>query len=359
MARATCGFIILILAHYWATPALADSAHAPECVFSQTCRAFAPDGQSIAPTIIDPEGMRDLSEHRFELGDERTLVVRTNLAAADRTDLPAVADIVRRCYAFLEEETGREIEGGVLLYLLRFAELPLAYEFRVELADRGSWNQVRLSLLREGETLTGPRASRRLNEMLYGTLPHELTHGLIAAAPTVRHDVLGKPSAHSRWFVDGICEALALRFAYSEDPVLGRRMLADRGIDRVLKLEVVRSSVFRWGSRDGWSHDVESDFYGAAMLLVSVWLESESLADLLAELSAAGGDHDGSELKRRFARATGLTSDEALARAALLGRRLRLMPELYGARDAAATPSPNRVARRATLFPLDASGRLR
>ncbi len=294
----------------------------PARIFAQTGMSLDTDGQPVPPVTLDPDSRDDLVELTYDLGRGRTLVLRTNLPPARRTDTAELAATVGRCHDFVERETGRQVQGDMLLYLMTFETVPRAYSFRVELASPDRWSQIRLALLDDRDTLTGPRASLHLQRLLYGTLPHELGHHLIEARPTVLHDIGSRPSYHTRWFTEGVCETLALRFARHECPAHAWRILHDRHTDSVLDSDDLRGRLLTWAQSDQLSWDLESDLYGGAMLLVVEWLQQEPLPTLLADLADTGGDHDGASLLTRLRHATDMTLAQIFEQAAISGRHL-------------------------------------
>jgi len=302
--------------------AAAAAAHPPARVFTQSARVLGADGREIPAVEIDPESLDGLTELTFDLGAGRRLRLRTDLPADRLAGADALAARVRRCYAHLEAATGRRVAGGVLLYVLGFDPPPRAYACRAVLDDGAAWSQVRLALIGPGETLSGPRVSPHLDELLLDTLPHELGHHLLDARPTVRQDLDGRPPAGTRWFVEGVCESLAKAFAAREDPEAARGLLALRGVERVMSRPTVRGRLLGWHAGAPLSPDLESDVYGAALLVVRVWEAARPLPSLLAGLAATGGDHDGGALLGMLREDTGLEVVEVMERAAALGRRL-------------------------------------
>lgn len=298
------------------------AAQPPARIFSQIGMSVGPDGQNLPPTVLDPDRRDDLEDLRFDLGRGRILVLRTNLPAARRDDAAEVAAVVRRCHDFVEEQSGRQVRGDMLLYILSFPVVPRAYTFRVEVDAPDRWSQVRLALLSDDESLTGARASLNLKRLLYGTLPHELGHGLIAERPTVHHDIDGRPSYFTRWFTEGVCETLALRFAQQECPAHAQRILRDRRVDRVLDSADMRSRLLNWAQSDRLAWELESDLYGGALLLVSQWLQAVPLAQLLAQLAGSDAPHDGASLVGHLCRATDSTLEQVLDGASRTGRQL-------------------------------------
>ncbi len=303
----------------WA--AVANSAP-PARIFTQTGVALAADGQPLPPVAVNPadrDGLRHLS---FPLGRHRELILITDLDPARDPDLDHLARIIRRCHDHVETATGRQVDGDMLLYIIAFDRLPRAYSFRVELATPGRWSQVRLAMVEPDQPLCGLGAPSQLRRLIYGTLPHELGHQLIDQQPTVRHDVGSQASHHTRWFIEGVCEWLALGFAQQECPPHAWQLLRDRRVDGVLASADLRARLMRWAQADRLSWELESDLYGAAMLLTGAWLQATPLPELLGELAASGGDHDGTALRERMLRDLHADLTGAFLLAAREGRRL-------------------------------------
>jgi len=301
-------------------------AGAPVRVFTQSAYAVGPDGRELPRVLIDPEADGGLSEAAYPLGRGRRLCVRTDLPASRLGGLDDLAARVARGYEHVEAATGRRVAGGVLLYLVDRPVPPPAYTFRAELSGIENWVQVRVVLIGAGDALWGPAEAPQLREFLLDTLPHELGHGLIDAAPTVRQDHDGGAPTGTRWFVDGVCESLAKGFAAREDRAAARSLLARRHVDEVLDRPGVRGRLLSWHSGSELSWELESDLYGAAFLLTEAWLEARPLDALLADLAATGGDHDGGALLDRLRADTGLPLAAILDRAAGLGRALLAPP---------------------------------
>jgi hypothetical protein len=161
-------------------------------------------------------------------------------------------------------------------------------------------------------------------------LPHELTHGLIAAVPTVCHDTTAEPMHGTRWFIEGVCEVAAKTFSMSESLTIHRRLLRERSVDDVLDRPGIRSALLSWCQDGVDDAALESDLYGAAMLVLMAWGETVDLQTLLADLAACGGLNEGPDLIGRLLADTGVDLIDVMNRAADLGREL-LPPVLLSA----------------------------
>jgi hypothetical protein len=310
----------VLLAVSLAYPLLA-AGRTPARIFTQAGFAVDATGKSVPPLVLDPATLGDLVESRFELGRGRLLIVRTDIPSARHSELKSMAGAIRRCHDSVERNCGREVRGDMLIYLLWFERIPRSYSFRVELEDPGRWSQVRLAMTAGDAPLTGVGATPQLRKLLYGTLAHELGHQLLDAVPTVAHDIGERSSRHTRWFIEGVCEWLALDFARTECRPHAWRLLADRRVERVLESARVREHLLRWAQTDQLDWQLESDLYGAALLVVDQWLSVAPLPHLLAALADTGGQHDGADLQDQLATATGLSRSELFERAAATGRR--------------------------------------
>ncbi len=276
--------------------------------FSQEVLALAPDGTPYTPVPIIPERMQGVRSHRFDLGRGRDLVIETNISDADERGLLEVAGTIARCYNYVEQTTGRALEKGMLLYLLEFDTVPFSYTFEASFADENLWGEVRLAMVRKGESLTGPYASAGLAELLYDTLPHELGHDVLAEVDTLLHDVEGKPSHHTRWFIEGVCEVLAKGFARQEVPGLLRHFLEMRKVGSVFDDPRMSRHVFLWAQENGNGMEMESDLYGAAMLVMMSWTRHVPIAEVLDRIEHRSVPVDGFDLMAMMERMAGCDS---------------------------------------------------
>ncbi len=304
-------------------PALASMGHeAVEIMFSQEIVAIDSSGVPYEPTIIHPEEMPGMTSQDFDLGRGRSLRVVSNLPDAQQAGLQRVAQIVQRSYDFIETMTGGTLDKGVLLYLLEFDNLPLAYRFEATYPVAAPWQEVRVVLLNQGEPLLGNAGSLELAELLYDTLPHELGHDVLADISPLLHDIDGEPSNHTRWFIEGVCELLAKQFAQAEAPEALPRFLAMRNVDEVLSQASVRNAIFSWAQQNDNSMSLESDLYGASMLLLMAWTETVELADLLERINQCVYPLCGFDLELLMEASTGLDRQDVMARARQIGETL-------------------------------------
>lgn len=301
---------------------------AAAALFSQEAAGCNSDGTPLHQEIIEPEAMPDLITMTFDLGAARRLEIRTNLDSSRGAEIDSLATVVQRCYSFLESASGRQVPGNVLIYLLQYPQRPRYYRFEASVDDAANWNEVRVALLDTGQPLLGRGASRHVTEFIYDTLPHELTHSLLTAIPTVRHDLDGQAPQGTRWFIEGVCEKMAKEFAASEDPAFWNKALKTRRLERSLTRPQLCSLVWHWGQSSDFSWADESDLYGLSMLLVTAWSEYVELQELLQMMSQAGGDLDGADLNDLLWETTRSGPGQLQARAQDLGRALARLPDI-------------------------------
>ncbi len=284
-------------------------------VFTQEAMGCRSDGSLLPQTVIDPDSMQDMRTWTYDLGAGRRLEIQTNLAASRQVEIDSLAAVVGRCYGFLEVASGRRVPGGVLLYILQFPQTPRYYRFQANVDDSSNWNEVRIALLNSTQPLLGPGASGHVSELIYDTLPHELTHSLLSIIPTVRHDLDGQPPQGTRWFIEGVCEKLAKDFAASESPAFWRTALRARNLDGAFIRPELGLMVWDWGQSSEMAWADESDLYGLSMLLVEAWLEFMELDQLLDLMSRRGGDLAGADLRILLGELTRIDRFQLLARA--------------------------------------------
>lgn len=299
-----------------------DRSAAYEITFSQEVMAMAADGTPYPQVGIEPDRMEGVKTHRFDLGRGRLLQVETNIEDVEGRGLSQLAGVVRRSYDYVEEQTGRMLDKGVLLYLIELDTVPYAYRFEATYPGDTKWSEVRLALLRRGEALTGPYASRSLTELIYDTIPHELGHDVLAGVSTLPHDVDTRPSYQTRWFIEGVCEVLAKGFVRREAPQLMGRFLAMRNVDTVMTDPAVRDQIFGWAQHNGNLLGLESDLYGAAMLLLMAWTETVGLDLVLGEVATCPGEICGSDLVALMEASVGRSREEIVALGQEIGERL-------------------------------------
>lgn len=288
--------------------------------FSQEVMAIAADGTPYPSKNIDPAKIKGMREYPFDLGQGRSFLVKSNIRNPEQRGLPQLAEQVTRCVHYVEQATGRTLDQGILLYLIEFDTLPLSYSFEATYPTQDNWGQVRLALIKSGAPLTGPNAPAELSELLLDTLPHELGHDLLATIPALLHDIDGQASNHTRWFIDGVCELLAKGFASQEDAEEYRRFLAIRKVTTVLSDPEVRSAVYQWGQDNNNQMGLESDLYGASLLLLMAWTEEVELPALLQTLDQPGLTFRGPELLALMQSMTGQDSRQAIVRAEQIGK---------------------------------------
>ncbi len=286
---------------------------AAAAVFTQEASGTLADGSRIAQTVIQPDAMPGLRVMAYELGAGRRLEIHTNLDSARGAEIDSLAAVVGRCYGFLETATGRRVPGGVLLYVLEYPRRPRYYRFRAEVDDSADWNEIRVALLQAGNPLVGPGAGAHVTEFIFDTLPHELTHSLLTAEPTVRHDLDGHPPLGTRWFIEGVCEKLAKDFAAAEAPEFLHTALRMRHLDGSFMRPELGSIVWKWGQASEFSLIDETELYGLAMMMVTAWLEHIDLTDLLDRMSRRGGDIAGEGLLNLLRETTGMDRTQLLA----------------------------------------------
>ena len=87
--------------------------------FTQKVTAFSPSGVPFPHRVIDPAKIKGMRDYQFDLGEGRSFLVKTNVKDAVRRGLPEMAQRVARCYRYVEHATGRHLDKGFLLYLIR------------------------------------------------------------------------------------------------------------------------------------------------------------------------------------------------------------------------------------------------
>ncbi|PLX82797.1 MAG: hypothetical protein C0617_13050 [Desulfuromonas sp.] len=304
-----------------ASPVLALSAMSPSILFSQEVIAIAPDGTPYPAQTIDPAAIPGMRTYDFDLGGGRALQICSNLADPESRGLNETAGVVQRSYRYIEAASGRTLERGVLLYIIEMERIPVSYRFQASYQE-AQWGEVRLALVEPGQDLFGPNAAEGLTELIYDTIPHELGHDVLSGMPCMLHDLDGEASVHTRWFIEGICEVLAKGFAGQEDPTLLKRFMALRKVGTVLDDLSVRDQLFSWAQHNGNQMVLESDLYGAALLVMMAWTEKVELVTLLDRLERDSRSFCGNDLVALLGVTTGLGREEMIERASLLGQRI-------------------------------------
>ena len=312
-----------------------DARASQRVTFSQERVAYDTMGNRLPAEVIDPSRIVGMSEHRFALHGENVLVIRTNIADPLDRGLSRLAEVVKGCYLFVQEQSGRQLGKGILIYLLEFENPPEYYRFEVTCSDKDvNWCEVRLALVSRGDPLHGPGASQALKDLLFDTLPHELGHDVLAKVAPFQDDDTSRSPLQTRWFAEGVCEMLAKGFARREAPDLWPQFLALRNVGSVLHDPRARSVIYLWALENVESMRLESDLYGASMLLLMAWTEKISLKELLDKLDQYTVPVTGVELAALMQQTTGLDHEQMLDVACRLGESLaskvarRAIPDL-------------------------------
>lgn len=319
----TMFFSALVALVFCLSPGSAAATPAPYAMaFTQKVMAFSPNGAPYPTQVIAPAHIKGMHNYRFDIGGGRSFLVKTNIANPIERGLPEMAQEVARCYHFVEKATGRHLTRGFLLYLIERDTLPHSYSFEASYPTPNRWGQVRLALIKTGAPLTGPGTPANLNELLLDTLPHELGHDALATIPSLLKDVDGQPSQHTRWFTEGVCELLAKGFSSQENPKEYRHFLDLRQVGTVLNDPRIRSTIYRWGQDNSYPMGIESNLYGAALLLVMSWTERVDLPSLLEALDRPHIFFGGPQLLALMKTMTGRNGKQAIARAERIGETL-------------------------------------
>jgi hypothetical protein len=315
-------------------------------MFTQTVQAIDPNGDPYPAVIIDPVTLPNLNSFSYEIGRDCRLVIRTNLIDAPARGIDEMAAVIRRCYSYLERATGGHLRRGVLLYLIEFEQIPLSYRFTAGFKADCPWSEVRLALLERGQPLLGNRMGRQLAEFIYDTLPHELGHEILE---NFGLDQAGEPDTDqlgTRWFNDGVCELLAKGFCRSEQPGLWPHHIGLRKIDTLLNQPAVHDNFYRWSMQSDLPVDLESDLYGAAFLVMSVWTEHRPLPDLLKNLSLQMEYYGPQILLEKLQADTGLSTIAVLEQAHRLGVELAAISAAANDPRIIAIPAGNQLTPR-------------
>lgn len=300
-----------------------DTYAAEKISFSQEILAYNTEGSPLPAMQIDVGKIQDMKRYFFPLGEYKSLVVETNIADPQDRGLPKLANIVKRCYQFIEDRTGIKVKRDILIYLVELDYLPRYYRFNASFSgEKIQWGEVRLALIPRGAPLIGPEAPLGLAELLYDTIPHELGHDILAGISSLPHDLDNSPSHHTRWFIEGVCELLAKQFIFQEAPERLPYFLAKRNVGSVLDEPFSPALLFQWSQHNDNSLSLESDLYGTAMLVLMQLTESVPLDTLLAELNRQSTPCDGQNLILLTERLSGLQISHTLSKAYFLGKRL-------------------------------------
>lgn len=296
---------------------------APKIIFSQEVLGYDHSGAPLPAPEISPSRIEGVKRLQFTLGEKNLLAIETNVPDPENRGLGAMVETINRCYRFIELHSGRSLETNILLYVIELDFVPSYFKFRAEYAENTmGWGEVRLVLIPKGAPLAGPDAPADLQELIYDTLPHELGHDMLAQITNLLHDRDGEPSNHTRWFIEGVCEVLAKSFSRSESPTLWRRFIDQRKISSVMHDESITSAIFSWSQENGLSLDLESDLYGASMLILLGWTESQSLDQILAAVTSQDSPLNGEKLQLMMEKSTGKNCPQMIELAHQLSVRL-------------------------------------
>ena len=308
----------------------------PSVIFSQEITAFDESGTQYPTVEINPASMAGIKTFTYALGQLHKLVIETNISDGENRGLTQFAETVQRSYQFVEEESGRTLNENILLYIIEFDTVPEYYSFQMSFSERDTqWGEVRLVLVQRNAPLHGPGASEAINELLYDTIPHELGHDVLSTISNLQHDIGNRPSYHTRWFIEGVCEVLAKRFSRSEVPYLWEEFLAMRHVDTVLANTMIRDTIFQWSQKNANSPVLESDLYGASMLVLLLWSRETGVNSILTQILEQEKPLVGSELVSMMESATGLSRDMILDGGYQLGKDIlglteKRLPFMYG-----------------------------
>lgn len=297
---------------------------AEKVVFSQEVIAYDETGNPYPAIDIDPGNIDGMRQLEFDIGNETHLVVKTNLLETEHRGLPLFVDTIKKCSYFIEERTGRNLSKDILIFIIELDSIPRYYRFQASYSsyEKVRWGEVRLVLLSKDDTLYGKNAPKQINEFLFDTLPHELSHDVLGNIPTLHHDIDGKPSFHTRWFIEGICELLAKEFSYQEAPYLWKYFLKQRNVFSIMNTSLIPNQIFTWSQNNNHSMDLESNLYGAAFLILKSWTAAVSLKEILYKVVDSPFPLPGSGLVSLMQKTAGLSKKQSIERAALIGTRL-------------------------------------
>ncbi len=300
-----------------------EAAASSDVIFAQERIAIDSSGNPYPIVSIKPDQIQGMKRYQFDLDAGKRLAIETNGSNVNERGLDLLAKTVSRCYRYIEKQSGKTLHKGIRLYLIELDKVPYSYKFEVTLPGQElPWAEVRLILIQKGAPLYGNDAPSTLTEMLYDTLPHELGHDIMAGISTLQHDIEGQPSFYTRWFIEGACELLAKGFAHQEFPHLWRQFLADRNVDSVLGNQQVRNHIYKWTNESAGGCRLESDLYGASLLLLMHWTEKVNFESLLKRLTEHVVPLDGARIVKMMETDLGLDRDHTLDHAWLLGQQL-------------------------------------
>lgn len=303
----------------------------PGAIFSQEVFSYDSKGNPLPALVIKPSSFKNIQKIQYPLGEHNLLSIHTNIENTEERGLSNVAEIVHRGYHFIEKKSGLKLDTNILLYVIELDYIPSYYKFQATYpVGESQWGEVRLALVQKGSPLVGPNAPENINELLFDTLPHELGHDLLGKIPNLLHDHDGAASCHTRWFIEGICEFLAKSFSHMEAPDLWSRYISQRNIDTVLFNEVISASIFSWSQENENSFGLESDLYGASMLLMTEWIDKVQLVNILKKIIDQDTLVDGEVLLSIMRNSSGYSGPEMLKHAEHLPHRISNIFALQG-----------------------------
>ena len=292
----------------------------PYVTFSQEITSFDESGKQYPTVEINPASLAGMKTFTFALGQSHKLVIETNMQDTENRGLTEFAETVQRCYRFVEEKSGRTLNENILLYVIELATVPEFYSFQKSFSMREAiWGEVRLVLVQKTDPLHGPNAPDAIHELIYDTLPHELGHDVLAGISNLQHDIGNRESYHTRWFIEGVCELLAKNFSRLEVPYLWESFLARRNVNEVLANTLIRENIFQWSQKNTNSPALESDLYGASMLVLIRWSRVMKVNQILTRIQEQGNPLTGAELVTMMESATGISFDTILDQGHQLG----------------------------------------
>ncbi len=294
--------------------------------FSQEVIGYDETGSPYPALDINPGNITGMKQIEFELGRGKVLVIRTNAENTDQRGLPLLAETIKKCSNFVEQQTGRKLNKDILFYIIELDYMPHYYRFEAGYSsdDEVRWGEVRLVLVEKEDLLIGPDAPQHLNELLFDTLPHELTHDVLGNITNLKHDLDGQPSVYTRWFIEGTCELLAKEFSYQEAPYLWKTVIEQRHLSSVMQVSATAmpGQIFKWSQENHHSMDIESDLYGVAFLILKGWTNTVSLKDILHQVVKSPSPLIGTELISLMQKTSGLNQKQSIERAMFIGAKL-------------------------------------
>ncbi|PLX77529.1 MAG: hypothetical protein C0614_09510 [Desulfuromonas sp.] len=303
-----------------------------DLIFSQEVFALTAAGEKMPTVAVDPLEMENLRRLDFDLGRGRVLRIETNLDDAEKRGLPRFVSMVRECFEHIEASTGRSLDGDILLYLIGFDEVPISYSFQAAYSASEPWLEVRLLMVEEGEFLSGGEAADNVVDFLYDTLPHELGHDVLNGMRNLEHDIDGRTSFQTRWFIEGVCEYLAKTFSRGHTAQAQQHGLAMRAGGSELLTDTQGTALFGWQQQNDLLTRQESNRYGGSMWAMMAWFESIPLKALLDQVESAAQPMDGKGLVALLQQTAGIAPDQLLTRAYVMAQQKERLPAMARAR---------------------------